>query len=81
MNWNKKLSISVGARPWYEWVLWVLWFLVVVFLLQNARASGSELQSTATTIFWAVLVVWLIAGGVVWFVRRPHGDAGVESSE
>ena len=59
-------------RPWYEWVLWAVWFLVELFVLQNAIASGSELEPRAASIFWMTFVVLLLGGGIVWFVRRAR---------
>ena len=63
-------TIEVKKRPWYEWVLWAIWFLAVIFLLQNAVASGQELEPRAATIFWVTFFVLLLAGGVVWYLRR-----------
>jgi len=67
-----KLGMDVKPRPWLEWVLWLVWLLVEVFMLQNAIASGAELQSTAAAIFWVLFVVLLIAGVVVWVIRKPE---------
>ena len=47
--------LKVRKRPWYEWILWALWFVILLFILQNAVASGAELESRATTIFWISL--------------------------
>jgi hypothetical protein len=63
-------TIEVKKRPWYEWVLWAIWFLVEIFLLQSAIASGQELEPRAATIFWIAFFVLLLAGGVVWYLRR-----------
>jgi hypothetical protein len=67
---SDKFTIEVKKRPWYEWALWAVWALVLVFILQNAIASGAELEPRAATIFWVSFIVWLLAGGVVWFTRR-----------
>lgn len=75
MNWNKKLGLELKPRPWYEWLGWVVWLLLEIFLLQNALGSQAELQSTAATIFWVMFIVFLIAGAVVWYVRRPKETA------
>ncbi|MDZ7845189.1 MAG: hypothetical protein U5K99_10365 [Anaerolineales bacterium] len=67
-----KVGIEVKPRPWLEWILWAVWFLAEIFFLQNAIASGKELQSTAATIFWVIFAVLLIAGIVVWIIRSPE---------
>jgi hypothetical protein len=67
---SENITVQVKKRPWYEWVLWVLWGIVLLFTLQNAIASGAELESRAAAIFWVSLIVWLLAGVVVWFIRR-----------
>ena len=64
------MTIEIKKRPWYEWLLWVLWLLVELFTLQNAVASGNELEPRAATIFWVIFFILLIAGGVVWYLRR-----------
>jgi hypothetical protein len=63
-------TIEEKKRPWYEWVLWAIWLLAVIFLLQNAVASGQELEPRAAIIFWVTFFVFLLAGGVVWYLRR-----------
>lgn len=63
-------SINVVKRPWYEWVLWAAWFLVEIFVAQNAIASSSELEPRAASIFWMTFGVLLLAGVIVWFIRR-----------
>lgn len=65
-------TINVVKRPWYEWVLWTVWFLAEVFIAQNAIASGQELEPRAAAIFWMVFVVLLLAGVIVWFIRRAR---------
>ncbi len=67
---SENYLVKVKKRPWYEWILWALWFIVLLFILQNAIGSGAELESRATIIFWVSFVVWLLAGVVVWFIRR-----------
>lgn len=67
---KETFSIEVEKRPWYEWLLWGAWLLAEVFILQNAIASGREIESRAALIFWVMFVVLLIGGAVVWFTRR-----------
>ena len=64
-------GINIKPRPVVEWLLWLLWLIVEITMLQNAIASGTELQSTAAVIFWVIFVVLLIAGVVVWTIRKP----------
>ena len=64
------IEIKVKKRPWYEWILWIVWVLFLAFIFQNAVASGAEMETRASIIFWVSFVVWLAAGGVVWFTRR-----------
>lgn len=70
---SDKHTIEIKKRPWYEWLLWAIWAVVLLLILQNAIASGAELEPRATTIFWVSFVVWLLGGGVVWFTRRETG--------
>lgn len=67
---SEAYQVKVKKRPWYAWILWVLWFIVLLFILQNAVASGAELESQATMIFWISFVVWFLLGAIIWFVRR-----------
>lgn len=67
---SDNFTIKVKKRPWYEWLLWVVWAVILMFIYQNAVSSGSELEPRAATIFWVSFVVWLLAGGVIWFTRR-----------
>lgn len=63
-------TIKFVKRPWYEWVLWAVWLVTEVFIAQNAIASAQELEPRAATIFWMSFFVLLLAGVIVWFVRR-----------
>ena len=67
---SEKYTIEVKKRPWWEWALWAVWFVLEILIFQNAVASGAELEPRAATIFWVVFFVFLIAGGVVWYLRR-----------
>lgn len=67
---SDKYTFSVKKRPLVEWILWAIWFLLELFVLQNAIASGRELEPRAAAIFWVTFVVLLLAGAAVWFVRR-----------
>ena len=67
---SDKMVFEVKNRPWYEWALWAIWLFSEIFILQNAIASSAELEPRAATIFWVVFFVLLVAGGLVWFMRR-----------
>jgi len=67
---SEKMTIEFKKRPWYAWLLWAIWLLAELFTLQNAIASGNELEPQAATIFWVIFFILLIAGGVVWYLRR-----------
>ncbi|MFO7540064.1 MAG: hypothetical protein R6X32_18650 [Chloroflexota bacterium] len=67
---EEKYVVEIRTRPWYEWILWAVWLFLLVFIAQNAMASGVELEPRAATIFWVSFVVLLLGGGVVWFMRR-----------
>ncbi len=67
---SDKISIEMKNRAWYEWLLWALWLFVEIFILQNALASNTELEPRAATLFWVIFFVLLVAGGVVWYLRR-----------
>lgn len=67
---SEKYTIEIRKRTWWEWLLAALWLFAELFILQNAIASGGEIESRAATIFWVVFFVLLVAGAVVWYVRR-----------
>ena len=67
---NDKFVIEIKKRPWYEWLLWAGWFFVELALLQMALSSSAELEPRAQTLFWITFIVLLIAGVIVWFMRR-----------
>lgn len=67
---SEKYTIEIRKRTWWEWLLAALWLFAELFILQNAIASGGELESRAGTIFWVVFFVLLVAGAVVWYLRR-----------
>lgn len=69
---SENIVVQVKRRAWYVWVAWAAWFALLVFLAQNALASGGELESRAAMIFWISFAVVLLAGAVVWFVRRDE---------
>ena len=69
---EERYTVEVTKRPWYAWVLWAAWFVALVFLLQNAVASGREMEPQAALIFWIVFAVVLVAGVATWFVRRER---------
>jgi hypothetical protein len=62
--------IEIKKRSWKEWLLWVIWLFAEVSLLQMAIASRAELEPRAAAIFWVTFFVLLIAGLIVWFMRR-----------
>jgi hypothetical protein len=67
---SDKFVIEIKKRPWYEWLLWAGWFIVEVNVLQMALASGPELEPRAQMLFWITFFALLIAGAIVWFMRR-----------
>lgn len=67
---NDKFVIEIKKRPWYEWLLWAAWLVVEVNVLQMAISSSGELEPRAQTLFWVTFFVLLIAGAIVWFMRR-----------
>lgn len=67
---DKYYTFSVKKRPLIEWILWVLWLFLEIFVMQNAIASGQELEPRAAAIFWVTFVVLTLGGTVVWFIRR-----------
>ena len=69
---KQSVTFNLGKRLWYEWVLWGVWFVAELFILQNAIASGEELEPRAAMIFWMIFVVLLLGGVIVWFVRRAR---------
>ena len=67
---NENYVIEIKKRSWYEWLIWAIWLVVEAFVLQNAIASGSELEPRAALIFWVLFAVLLVGAAVVWFMRR-----------
>ena len=67
---SDKYVIEIKKRSWKEWLLWAIWLFAEVSLFQMATASGAELEPRAASIFWVTFVVLLIAGVIVWFMRR-----------
>lgn len=67
-----QITIKITKRRWYEWLLWALWLFLEIFLVQNAIASGQELEPRAAVIFWASFVVLLLVGVIVWYLRRAR---------
>jgi hypothetical protein len=73
---SEKITIEIKKRAWYEWLMWTLWLLAEIFVLQNAIASGKELEPRAALIFWVVFVILLFAGCLVWYLRRNKDTGG-----
>jgi hypothetical protein len=67
---SEKYTIEIKKRTWWEWLLWAVWAFAELFILQNAIASGGELESRAATIFWVIFFVLLVAGAVVYYLRK-----------
>lgn len=53
-----------------EPLLWLLWLGLGVFFVQNAIASRQEHEPRAAAIYWMIFGVMLLAGLIVWLVRR-----------
>jgi len=64
--------IQIRKRSWLEWASWVIWFVGIILLVQNAIGSSQELEPRAALILWVSTGIWLLAGLVVWFVRRDR---------
>ena len=67
-----KLKYEIARRPWYEWLLWAVWLVVLFVVVQNALASGAEMEPRAAAIFWITFVVLLLGGVIVWITRRAR---------
>jgi hypothetical protein len=67
---SDKYVIEIQKRPWYEWVLWAGWLFAQIVIVQNALASRVELEPRAEMLSWISFFVFLIVGGVVWYMRR-----------
>jgi len=67
---SEKYVIEIKKRSWKEWLMWAIWLFAEVSILQMARASSAELEPRAGAIFWVTFFVLLIAGVIVWFMRR-----------
>jgi hypothetical protein len=72
VNRPSHFKIEIARRPWYEWLLWAVWLFVEIELLQNALASGAELEPRAAAIFWIMFGVLLLGGVIVWVARRSR---------
>jgi hypothetical protein len=67
---SDKYVIEIKKRSWREWLLWAIWLFAEISLLQMALASRGELEPRAATLFWVTFFVLLVAGAIVWFMRR-----------
>lgn len=65
-----KITLEIKKRSWFEWLAWAVWLFLEIFLIQNAISSGQELEPRAASIFWVSFFVLLLAGVIVWFIRR-----------
>lgn len=63
-------QIKIHRRPWYEWLLWAVWLFLLIVFLQSAIGSHQEFEPRAAAIFWMFFGLLLLAGIVVWLVRR-----------
>ena len=62
--------IKLYKRSWLEWLAWLLWFLMEIFWAQNAIASYREYHARAGLTFWAIFALFLLAGAIVFVMRR-----------
>lgn len=69
---SETTSIAIRKRSWIEWSGWAIWLIGIILIVQNAIGSARELEPRAALILWVSLAVWLLAGLVVWFVRRDR---------
>ncbi len=69
---SDKMTIAIRKRSWIEWSGWAIWFVGILLIVQNAIGSAQELEPRAALILWVSLAVWLLAGLVVWFVRKDR---------
>jgi hypothetical protein len=67
---SEKQLTGAKKRPFYEWLLGIVWIIGLFLILQNAWASGLELEPRAAGILWVTFFVWLLGGIVIWFTRR-----------
>ncbi len=68
------LSVRIRRRPLYEWLLWLVWLIALALLLEFALSSIAEYEPQAATLSGALFVGLLIAGLIVWFVRRVEAE-------
>lgn len=71
---SRFIIIRIHRRSCLEWAGWFAWLVLVSFFLQNAIASGQEGESRAATLFWILIGVLLIAGAIVYVVRKVEID-------
>jgi hypothetical protein len=64
------IYITIYKRSMTEWTGWVVWFLIMIFILQNAIASGQENEQRAALIFWILFGLLMIGGLIVYIVRK-----------
>jgi len=63
-------QIKITRRPWWEWVLWGIWLIIEIIFFQGAMASRRELEPRAATLFGLIFFVLLLAGSIIWIIRR-----------
>ncbi len=67
---KENIHIVVKPRKWYEWVLWTGWGFFILFFLQNTIASYQEYEPRAAILYAMILVILILGGIILWFVRR-----------
>ncbi|MGD8457140.1 MAG: hypothetical protein PVF83_12210 [Anaerolineales bacterium] len=65
-----KYTIEIKKRTWWEWLITAIWVFAEIFILQNAIMSSGELEPRAASIFWVMFFVLLVAGVVIWYLRK-----------
>lgn len=64
------IHLTIYKRSFAEWTSWLVWFLFMIFILQNAIASGQENEQRASMIFWILFGILMLGGMIVYIVRK-----------
>jgi hypothetical protein len=67
-------TVRIRRRPLYEWLLWLVWLIALALLLEFVLSSLAEYERQAATLAGALFVGLLLAGLIVWFVRRVEAE-------
>lgn len=55
-------------------MVWGGWFVLLVFFIQTALASQWENEPRAALLYWMIVVVLVLGGGIIYLSRLTRED-------